>query len=241
MIRKAFLQKIRPVFVLAGFLAISGSGLAQEPTVETKVDSVLQLQKEMMKKQDSIFVEVKFVDPLKNKKFGIEFSPIALIAASASDQLTLRGGFSLFAVDRHAEIAFPISYNNPSAEDEPTTLAISAHYRRFTGEHQGGFYFSGALRYAIVSGKEASDAGSLNFGRSTLNFSQSTEKSITVHRFGVGFGIGWRRFWKSGFYWGASITLGRYFTGLDQEVAKENNFNSGLWAEAEFFKIGFAF
>ncbi len=208
MLRQRFSPKVF-VLGLCSLLILANIGLAQEAA---KIDTVLTNQKAMMTKLDKIQREVEYVKPLANKTVGVEFNPAYLLLASADDQLVLSGGMSWFSADRHAEIAFPIFFRNAGNDDgDPVTFSIDSHYRRFLGQHQGGFYLSASGRYQYLHGRE--DTDEIPF------FSvDSNGEKITLHKFGVGFGIGYRYFSRSGLYWGTSLTVGRYFTGTDKQI-----------------------
>lgn len=207
---------------------------AQEPAPAAKLDTLVEGQKKIMTKLDQIQREVEYIDPLAAKSFGIEFNPAYLLLASADDQLVLSGGFSLFQVDRRAEIAFPLYFRNSHKTGEAiTTFVIDSQFRRFLGRHQGGFYLSGGVRYKYVQGKK--DLDEIPF----IDFQNGEE--VTLHKFGVGFGIGYRYFSYSGFYWGTSLTVGRYFTDTDKVAHDDEASNGKAYIDIELLKFGLAF
>jgi hypothetical protein len=209
-------------------------GFAQEPSQGAKLDTLMEGQKKIITKLDQIQREVEYVDPLTAKSMGIEFNPAYLLLASADDQVVISGGLSLFKADRRAEIAFPIFFRDSNKENEEiTTFVIDSHFRRFLGQHQGGFYLSGSLRYKYAKGKK--DLDEIPF----INFQSGEE--VTLHKFGVGFGIGYRYFSRSGFYWGTSLTVGRYFTDTDDLANDTEALNGKAYIDMELLKFGFAF
>lgn len=230
---------LKSILVIA-LLAISGfvtSGFSQEAkldTLETKVDTLIGNQRIMLQNQAKILKEVVYANPLTGKSFGIEFNPALALLASANGSTVLSGGFSLFSVNRRAEIAFPIFYQNLPDQDR-SSLTIDSHYRFFFGKGQGGFYLSGSVRYNYAKGKEAN----VNLG--VISFSTGETEIITVNRFGAGFGIGYRYFSRSGLYWGTSLTIGRYFTGTDKLIDGESLINGKGYFDIELLKFGFAF
>ena len=171
-------------------------------TLYMKIDTLLINQGQMLKNQEVLLDEVIYIDPLEEKRFGIEINPIGLLMSTVdSDGFTLRAGVSFFPSSMHGEIAFPIYYRQ-YADDLITTTTervfqIDGQYRGFVGKHRKGFYFSSGLRYLY---NDKSDSASL----SSLN---STNNDI-----GLTFGIGFRLYGLTGWYWGAGMYGGRYLT-----------------------------
>jgi hypothetical protein len=58
---------------------------------------------------------------------------------------------------------------------------------------------------------------------------------------GAYFGIGYRYFTKSGFYWGTSLIYGRYFSAGDRDIQEVILDDSKTIFDFEFLKFGFAF
>ncbi len=233
MLRSRLLKKSLSFGVFLSLTFATRASLAQETSQAAKLDTLVEGQKSIIKKLDQIQDEVVYVDPLADKKIGVEFNPAYLLLGSADEQLILSGGFSLFQADRGAELAFPIFFRNANKNDL-TTLTIDSHYRRFLGRHQNGFYLSGSARYKYAHGRE--DTDQIPF----FDFSQPGEK-ITLHKFGVGFGIGYRNFSRNRIYWGTSLTVGRYFTGTDKVLADDDIFGGKSYLDIEFLKFGIAF
>jgi hypothetical protein len=227
-------KKLLPIIVLAVFC---GAAKAQEnKNVEEKVDSVLIYQKQLMDYQQRIYSEVKYVDPLEHKRFGIEFNPAYLILASANKDIVISGTFSLFGIHRKAEVAFPIYYSNAKPfsffENHKRTelFTLDAVYRRFLGAHQNGFYFSIGARYAHIKGDtDEGDDDILSEGNSVVK---------KTNKVGAMAGIGYRYFTKSGFYWGTSLSAGRYFSG-NMHMAGFDGDKTIL--DIELLKFGFTF
>ena len=227
--------------LLLTLLILTSSAIAQDST-DAKIDTLLINQKALMELQQQMYKEAQYVPPLANKSFGIELNLARMLASSADDFFTLTGTFSLFAVSRKAEIAFPFFYqtgNSTRTEflsdteyDVPlTVINLDATYRHFLGKYQDGFYFSTGMRYTYIKGIEGGD----------FFFSSSPGDPITTtHRAGAYFGLGYRYFTESGFYWGMSVIYGRYFGGQRdyQEVLLDDQ---KIIIDAELLKFGFAF
>ena len=61
---------------------------------------------------------------------------------------------------------------------------------------------------------------------------------------GVGIGIGYRIFLKSGYYWGASLSVGHYLVGENNKFGVSNLVyadDKARIADIELFKFGYAF
>jgi len=206
-------------------------------TTDEKIDSIYVLQKKMYK-------DVKD-QPLENKKYGVEFNFFRLLFfGSETNYLnhTLSGSFSLFYPKKKVEISFPFFYSNPVNEwgweeyDENNSIrqiTLDCHYRKFLGNSLNKFYISGFVRYANIKGYEGS------YWDKDSDPVVSSENKI-----GVGIGIGYRIFSYSGFYWGTSISLGRYIIGKNGKY-----YGDFLWYDNdnetiinfEFLKFGYAF
>jgi len=180
-------------------------------------------------------------DPLKNKTIGVEFNPIRLLLMSKEEK-SLSGTISFFKVFDDAELAFPVylgisndKYNDRSGNFY--TATVDAHYRRFFTTPRNGFYVAGFSRLAALRGTEGTD---WDFWEDTP---QSGKRSTEI-KLGIGFGVGYRIFSKSGFYWGTSLSVGRYLIG------ESDKFVGGLFTsdddsegivDIEFFKLGLLF
>jgi hypothetical protein len=208
---------------------------AQDTTSNSKIDTILSNSKKILDLQQKTYNEVA-QEPLANKHFGIELSPASLLVASANDILLLSGGFSLFAVDRHAEIAFPFFYQSGAGKKENyplTLLTLDAAYRRFLGRHQDGFYLSAGTRYTYIKGEE---------GTTFLLFTLDTPgATITTSKMGLYFGIGYRYFSVSGLYWGTSISYGRYFSNDERDIKGVTFDDTKILLDVEILKFGISF
>lgn len=229
--------------LLFAFISSLSVAHAQDTTVTTKLDSLLLRQQIMLELQRSMLEEMSYVSPLLNKHVGAELNLARLLVSTGQDYLTFSGSFSLFAVTRSAEIAFPFFLRTGKGESKemfggekyevPLTLFnLDATYRRFLGRHQGGFYVSGGMRYTYIHGIEGTDY--FFFGAS------GDDQESTMHRVGAYFGIGYRYFSHSGFYWGTSLIYGRYF-GKARDYQEVLLDDGEVILDLEFLKFGFAF
>ncbi len=219
-------------------VAIASVVVAQDTTATAKFDTLLvhQMKQKILEKN-------QYVPPLTNKWAGIELDLARILVSTGQDYFTFPGTFSLFDVTRLAEIAFPFFIKSGTSRkregfdgteyDVPLTLInLDATYRHFLGKYQEGFYFSVGMRYTYIKGLEGDD---FIFFPANRNTSHSS-----THKFGVYFGVGYRYFTESGFYWGVSLIYGRYFGGERdyQEVLLDDK---GTIIDVEILKFGFAF
>lgn len=197
-------------------------------------------------KQDQTFIE----QPLGDRRYGVEFNFFRLLTLGQSQE-SLSGTFSLFNTDNNTEIAFPFMYSRGehdeiyhyysspygyiSGYDKPnkdlTSFTVDAHYRKYLGHRLDGFYISGFGRMAHLNGLKDED-------------SQFSEGSET--KFGVGVGIGYRIISDDGFYWGASLSMGRYLVGDSEVFHDSENLSadiddSEIIFDVELLKFGYAF
>jgi hypothetical protein len=176
-------------------------------------------------------------EPLANKTFGIEFNPARLLLGWTTKEIGnythLSGGVSFFAIDHRAEIAIPFLYQFGAVDDIPyKILNIDAAYRRFIGDRQNGFHYSAGLRYAYVEGEEGKDsdvAGS------------RTGRHIIQRKAGIYVGIGYRYFSHSGWYGGANILVGRFFSDDSRGIVDVKMDDLKFILDVELLKIGYTF
>jgi hypothetical protein len=172
--------------------------------------------------------------PPANKKFGIGLNPLRSVI-NIGYELQLRGAVSLYEVDRHAEISFPVQYI--LGEDNNIhyrVFYIEATYRRFPNGLQKGFYYSGGLRYAYIDGEELI---------ATLNplYTERTGKVITDNKIGIYTGIGYRHFSKRGFYWGSNIIIGIYFGHKTPLIQTTEDIALNWILGCDLLEIGYSF
>jgi hypothetical protein len=183
--------------------------------------------------QKKIYIESKNA-PLTNKNYGIEFNLFRLLLIDKSS--TLSGSFSLFNVNRNAEISFPFYYQDGKNSDV-SEFSLDCHYRYFLGNTQNGFYLSGFARYAFLNGPLKNDY--------TLYY-QSNNKNGSVNKLGIGVGLGYRIFSYKGLYWGASVSFGRFLTDNNNKFSGSSSIlsigdDTEYIFDIEFLKFGWAF
>jgi hypothetical protein len=193
----------------------------------SKIDSILTLQKKMYGESKNA--------PLTDKNFGIELNIFRLLLMDKA--VSLSGSFSIFSVNRHAEIAFPVYFSNPDDPMDLSDLTVDCHYRYFLGNTQNGMYLSGFARFAHLDGYP---------GDNSLYHSEGTaaENRIIENKIGAGVGIGYRKFSYKGLYWGASLNLGRYFFGKNDRFYGSSlsyDDDNEIIIDVEFLKFGWAF
>lgn len=201
-------------------------------TSSAKLDSIYKILNSMQSLQKNMYSETKNT-PLANKKYGIECNLFRII--TLDEMVSFSGTFSLFDINRHAEIAFPVFYKNPKETDGLTEFTIDCHYRYFLGNTQNGFYISGFSRYAYLKG---------TIGLNNLYFWNSAPRNTETgsgSKFGLGFGIGYRKFSYKGFYWGSSLSIGRYILGKNDTFIGYFDNDDSYIIDFELLKFGWAF
>lgn len=222
--------------VLLGLTStLTGQEVNSEPKEDVTIDTVDKKIDKIYDTQQIMYKETKN-NPLENKKFGIELNIFRMLMID--EDFSFSGGFSLFDVDRNAEIAFPIYYLDPENEKGTKVLTLDCHYRYFLGNTQNGFYLSAFTRLANFDGyKEI---------YSDDYYEEDYYKSIKMTDLGVGVGIGYRKFSYKGLYWGTSISFGRFlFADKDKyqdswDSGPFDSYNKQI-INVEFLKFGWAF
>jgi hypothetical protein len=228
---------MKPAIILIALVVLLPQMSRSQDTTSTnsKIDTILSNSKKILDLQQKTYDEIA-QEPLANKHFGIELNPATLLVASANDVFILSGGFSLFAVDRHAEIAFPFFYQNGAGKNNNYSLnllTLDAAYRRFLGRHQDGFYLSIGTRYTHIRGEEGPTFILFGYDRPGA--------TVTTSKMGLYFGIGYRYFSESGLYWGFSISYGRYFSNDERDIKGITLDDSKILIDVELLKFGIAF
>jgi hypothetical protein len=232
---------LRPLFACIALLPLLAAAEIDSPPPagmkdSEKIDSIFVMQKQVLRTVKN--------DPLADKRFGVEAN-LARLLYTGDDAFSFSGGVSLFAVERHSEIAFPFLYytaktsasraDGTTYRDDFNLFTQDAHYRYFLGNTQNGFYLSGFARYAHLSGIK----GDLfDFLDSTATNAHGTEDKL-----GAGVGLGYRIFSYRGLYWGCGASFGRYFVGdNDQFRGSFGLFDDGEYIfDVELLKFGWAF
>ncbi|HAV22390.1 MAG: hypothetical protein A2X67_15255 [Ignavibacteria bacterium GWA2_55_11] len=225
-----FHRQISTVLVVLG--VIVSTAVAQDDSTHAKLDTLVAGQKQIITMQEKIYAEV-YSEPLSNRSAGLELNPAFLLLASANEAFGLSSGLQLFSIDRKAEIGFPIYYYKRSGDDPLTHMNIDMMYRRFLGKHQDGFYISLGLRYTHLKGKRETFLADY--------IGSSSNEIVTQNKVGAHFGIGYRYFSYSGFFWGASLYAGRYFSGDETGVTGVMSDDTKMIYDIELLKFGIAF
>lgn len=217
-------------------LSLAISSLAFSNANDEKLDQILENQETIKKDTKIIKKNTEKVSPIASKTFGVELNPFWLLYAGDDDLdgTHLTGGIQLFSIDRNAEISLPFIIHDASHWNE---YSLDAHYKRFLGDTQEGFYLNGFIRYSNIQIKNLLSVDFENQDTSTKDFNDN--------RFGLGFGFGYRVYSKMGLYWGFGIGLGRFFIHEDPigDTLDLGLFNptSNFIFDVEIFKFGYAF
>ncbi len=176
-------------------------------------------------------------NPLENKNYGIEINPIWLLASIPGSHLIIDGGFSLFNVDRKAEVTFQTEYKSDK-ESQFILWNQDLVYRHYGGGDQGGFYISGGIRYMYIHAQRIAEYYSLTEQSLHPNL---LSKYFTNRNVGLMIGFGYRHFSHSGFYYGFGFELGIYFLNHDSMLNGAGFADIGMIVDVEILKIGIAF
>lgn len=203
--------------------------------IEKKIDRLARTAN----KQDKAYLD----QPLGDRTQGVEFNFFRLLTLG-EDESTLSGTYSIFNTQNNTEIAFPIMYSQAEHNDidnqDLTTFTADAHYRKYLGERLDGFYLSGFARVAHLSGVLGDDSYN-----SYMN-NQQASRTDSETKIGVGVGIGYRIISTSGFYWGASLSVGRYLIGDSDKFYESKGISADIDDEEfifdiELLKFGYSF
>ncbi len=167
------------------------------------------------------------------RNYGVELNPIMLLM-SKKDFTNIFATFSIFNLDRGAEIAFPVYYGaNGEDAEKSTVLILDAQYRKFFNTNQKGFYFCGGLRYSFEKGYE--DIFIWPY--------PDEEDIVTNNKLGLSFGIGYRYFSESGLFWGINLSGGRYLTSTKTKIYNSSAmyWTPDYFGNFELLKFGYYF
>ncbi|MFP4547911.1 MAG: hypothetical protein ACLFQM_07245 [Fidelibacterota bacterium] len=224
MLRKKILKIIMLMALSCGLLSAGQDN--------TRLDSILNWEKLIIDQQQG--------NPLSDKKYGIEANILRLFYMNES--VSFSGGFSLFDVSRNAEISFPVFYEKP--EEGITKFTTECHYRHFLSNTQNGLYIAGFTRLDKLNGTEKivnKTTDQRPKGNGALEQEFMKGDNISHLKFGIGVGIGFRRFSPSGIYWGCSLNVGRYILGENDVFYHDALVDSKYIVSAELLKFGVAF
>lgn len=215
-------------------LLIGGSLVAQNASQKGgKIDTLLQNQKKILKNQTMILQNVRQPYVLEGKKMGVAFNPALALFGVAIQQAIVSGSVSLFP-RKGTELIFPVYFSHSlKKDDERDVLTVDAQYRFFFNAQRPGFFSCAGLRLAYLRGKK-------NMPYDPYA-SPETAETTSVTKFGAYFGIGYRYFGSSGFYWGTELILGSYFS--DDSDRFDDSFldASRFLFDVTFLRIGYAF
>ena len=191
---------------------------------------ILQNQEQILEETAEILGEVKYIDPLEGKRFGIEFNPAYFLMSTAEDDgYIITAGYSLFPENKKIEIAFPIYFNT---SDNIRIIHIDSHLRAFLGKHRNGFYISTGLRMTNLKGRKGNSGWLYN--------EEESDEITSTFKTGLTFGIGYRIFGKNDWYWGTSLFAGRYF-GEETDYYDAGTANGKIIIDMELLKFGSTF
>jgi hypothetical protein len=225
---------------------LSGAAMGQDSTMQAKMDSLLYYQKKVLELQQQVYSEVaQYKEPLEGKNYGIEFNPAFLLyglSAGSKSCIIVSAGFSLFNVNRGAEVAFPIFIQSGELGDGSGYSSLflynqDAIYRKFLGRHQDGFFIEGGLRYTHIS----EDFPNYYYPGGSYYYYDVRTETRSSDRVGMMFGIGYRYFSYSGIYWGMSLKCGTYFSPKSVGYNGVMLFGEKTILDIELLKFGVAF
>lgn len=200
-----------------------------DSTVYSMRDS-LEILTKRIERLEAI-INKKYQDPsenFKNKTIGFEINPGFLMFGNIS------GGIQLFSTDRTAEISIPLYYYNRnnsrrsydysffSGSEFLSVFDMDIQYRKFLNKIQGGLWTGIGLKYTHV------DRGSNNY--------YDDSRYQNGDYYGFIFGFGYRTYTSSGYYYGISSMIGRYFV-----IGKDDSQSDRIIFNVEFMKLGYAF
>lgn len=227
------------ISLLAIPVLVLGEDSPKRSSDSEKIDSILIMQKQVVRTIKN--------DPLADKNFGVEVNLVRMLYLE--NGMSFSAGFSLFNLDRNAEIAFPFLYSRSesdlegnyegSADLDFMEITQDAHYRYFLGNTQNGFYLSAFARFAFMEGVLGESIFDGWIGEGESGNRRSSEGKL-----GGGVGMGYRKFSYKGLFWGCSLNFGRYFIG-DHDRFRGGFFNMDADEESildvEILKFGWAF
>lgn len=248
------IRLITPI-TIALTLAFNYSAAAQETSAATaaseeklnRIEQKIDRLVETANKQDKAYLD----QPLGDRTQGVEFNFFRLLSIG-QEATALSGTYSLFNTQNNTEIAFPIMFSQSEHEGyldnkNMTSFTADAHYRKYLGERLDGFYLSGFTRIAHLSGVLGKDDYSYYYSSDYgSTYERATSKTGSETKIGIGFGIGYRIISTNGFYWGASLSLGRYLIGdsdkfYESEGASTELDDEEIIIDIELLKFGYAF
>jgi hypothetical protein len=170
--------------------------------------------------------EKKRVD-IRSLNHGIELNPLGLLSSLGHEKNGnyISFGYSYFGLSKSSELTFPvvfIGYDN-------SLLNIDFKYREFLKGERSGIFVSFFAR--LTTHRE----------EPSLNPDLSHTQHDYETKFGIGVGLGYRVFYPTRFYWGISLSAGRYFSEGTRDPSFLNFYRNQKFIDAEFLKIGYLF
>lgn len=163
-----------------------------------------------------------------NFRIGAEFNFFRIFYLKEGVK-SLSGTVSIFLPKKQIELAFPfygataLNYSNERYSEG----SIDFHFRKYIRGPFENFYLSSFVRSTYIKGR--------------LDNSNIVDDE---NKYGLGVGFGIRKFSKSGLYWGASFSTGRYIIG-ENDKFKRCCFilseESAVIADIELLKLGYMF
>lgn len=251
------MKKIRQLFLTLSIVSLSSPclALAQEKDEKENTATLERIEKKIDKiaVQSEKSTRINIEQPLGDRTQGFEFNFFRLLTLSAEEK-TLSGTYSFFNTENNTEIALPFMLNSAEysgyygydvvdSNKNLTSFTIDAHYRKYLGHRLDGFYLSAFARATYLNGLKGDDEVSHYYSES---YSYTPLKTGSEVKLGIGFGIGYRIISDSGYYWGTSLSVGRYLVGdsdvfYDAHGISANLDDEEFIIDIELLKFGFAF
>lgn len=205
-------------------------------TTDEKINQIIINQEKLdklLRNQKNIYEKVEN-NPFKEKEYGVEINLIRLLMIG-SDYKVFTGTVSMFYPKDKIEIAFPIFISSEKDwnDEIQRTITLDIQYRKFLGDTMNGFYLSGFIRGAYLKGT----IYNTNWDYDAVN----TQEYGSEKKLGLGFGIGYRIFSKSGFYWGTSLIIGKYIIGENDKFEYGGLDDLEYIVDLELLKFGYGF
>ena len=250
------MKKIKYLFLKLSVLSLLSPCLvlAQEKDKTENTATLERIEKKIddIATQSKTSTHINIEQPLGERTQGFEFNFFRLLTLS-SEEKTLSGTYSFFNTQNNTEIAIPFMFssaeysghygydivdNNKSL----TSFTIDAHYRKYLGHRLDGFYLSAFARAAYLNGLKVDN----EYYYYSEPYSYTQPHTGSEVKLGIGFGIGYRIISDSGYYWGTSLSVGRYLVGDSDVFADVDGISANLDDEEfiidiELLKFGFAF
>lgn len=199
----------------------------------------------------AFLLNILVVSNLIASENGIEISPFLQTAYKSF-------GYNYFNSEKGFELAVPIVITDNrvrggsyvDATEIPgrtnSALNIDVIYRKHTLKSstkitsQSYWYYGGVLRYSHLDGVLSENNP---LGRQSRNNRRSTSK------YGLGINLGYKNFFTmfdSSFYWGMSISYGKYVSGksnveLENSSSGSFGYENTDFIDIEFAKLGYVF